>query len=346
MNYSIPMSSIVAYAVGIVVILAVIIAGVVLLRNRVRNWVYPIFVGAIFYMVFCYVLPELVIWILTMIPATQAWALVKPLEDLPVYEYSQGLKYVYVGLIAVLSFLGIWLGMKYLIRSQQKKQVFPVAGQALAFGLGVFVAMSLVGNVTAFFYHTFDSIWSSYTPIVYYQSIFNSNLINQNGFADTIASYVEFMKGNMGSEELTAAELAALETYSVQMFMQYVNNSIWTILTELLAIVSRGFAFAAGAVLVYGTETRQAKKTYMIGAAGYVVLYFAPYLVQQSVGVPTVVCAIYYALLTAAAVVGALLFMKHEMPGEMMSFSYSRKAEQKKAEKEKKKMPTIVMPKD
>lgn len=342
-NYTVPMSAIVGYGIGLLLLLVAIIAIILILRNHVKNWAYPAFIGVLFYLIFSFVIPEALVLVATFIPAIRDWGFVKPYQELSSYEYTEQFKVVYTVFRAAMDFLAIFLGMKYFLKQARKQSIYPHVGHAIAFSVTFLFIMVLLGDITTRFYHSFSDPGAGGAVKNFYQGIYIGNLINTNGFEEVVKTFVE---STLKGEEATALEIEELTAYSTQNFMTYVTTGLWTILTETLVILSQGVAYVAASVFMYAVGSKKVKTNRIFQTIGMIVLIWAPYVLQTFVSIPVYATAIYYAILAALAVLSVVWLMKKEMPGEWGFMSYSRKEEKKKVEQQRNKMPTIVMPKD
>lgn len=328
-DVKIPTSSIITYGVGILLVIAAVIAAIVLLRNHVKNWVYPLFAGAVFYLVFSYVLPELFTWLCTIIPGVREWAIVQPDPNVEFYTFSNGYKLVYLGFHCVTDFLGIFLGLKYLIRSEAKQNLHLQVGHIFSFALAGFLVMALVGDTVTRFYHAFTESGGVVTS--YYQGVYISNMINSVGFDQVISD---------------AVEAGQAENLAVDYLLTFVNTSMWTTLVETLVILVHGILVTAAAVFTYGWLKKSLSIDGLFAGIGAILLYWAPFFYQAVKPLNVWITGAYYLAIGALAVFGIWYVLKNHLAEDAKALQYSRKDELKKEEEKKKKMPKIVMPKD
>ena len=70
----IPTGMTILFGAGLVLLFAAAIAIIVYLRNHVKHWAYPMYAGAIFYLLFSYIVVTLISFGLSFLPAVKQYA--------------------------------------------------------------------------------------------------------------------------------------------------------------------------------------------------------------------------------------------------------------------------------
>ena len=325
----VPMSSIIMYGVGMLIVIAVAIAAVMLIRQHVRNWTYALFAGAVFYLVFNYVIPEAIIWAATMIPGLREWAFIQPNADVEYFEYASGFRLIYLGIRIITDGVAAFLGLKYILKSSEKQQRYFHVGHTFGFALAGFLVIALIGDVAIRFFHAFTESGGAVTS--FYQGIQISNMINATGFDPLV------------SEMVAAGQNVEVAT---NYLLGFVNTTWFITLAELIVVLCHGVVFTALTVLTYGLLRKKLETKWIAGIIGLDVAFWAGYAVAVFVTLPAWAVLLFYLALAAVAVLVTLKVIKGELLDEAKALNFSLKEEKRKAEEKKNKMPKIVMPKD
>ncbi len=136
-DMTIPLISIIAVGVGIAILLAAMIVGVILIRRRTRNFGYSVLTGIAAYITFCYLFYVAIFFLLGKIGSVKAFFDANP-ETSALIQLIAGLI-----LEALAIFVGVLVIRKLNGRSGRKTDI----SVALGFGLAFFIATLIVNNV-------------------------------------------------------------------------------------------------------------------------------------------------------------------------------------------------------
>ena len=305
----IPDVTMIMMAVTVLILVAAIVFGFVFLSRHYGNFSNGIFIGIIAELAFGYLVYGLITYALTKIPGPAA--------------YFEAHKTFYSIIQVILSIicegLAVFLGMKYLMRLNQKRGIYSEVSAPLTMGLSMCAASVLVGQELTF-------------AVEFIMISLSVNSIGvENAVYQMLAS---------GTEE------AVVEST----IMGMVNTSWSAFFWDGISFLLKGLAEISAAVMVYGVCKERLDKKWTLGAFGVFVLYYLPSLINNAVTLPTWALVIIAMVITATVVfiAGRLIYAK--MPEDWDSFKrkpVKRRRQQKKEEEEKeKKMPKIVMPDD
>lgn len=310
---TVSMGMIVTYGICLVLMVAIAVAVAMWLRNHVKNWVYPVFAGAAFSLTLTYLAPQILNYAINLIP--------------PAREFAEKNLALITILMGVFQFaaecLAIFLGVFYFLRSSKKKDIYPTVAHMFSFGLAFYIVQLLAEG----------------TLFGYYEGIFVSNTINSSTFEGLLTSLVQ--EGGNTQEEV--------ERY----LLGFVNARPFDAVVSAIVLIARGVIYTASSVVLYGVLTKKAKPAYAVLSFALIQLFVCMTVTagMSNAGMlgfafPSYLSLILSLLLASGAVVLIIYFLKVPLKDECYSLKYSRKAELKKQEEKKNKMPTIVMPKD
>ena len=320
----VPMGTTILFGAGLLLLFAGAIAIIVYLRKHVKNWAYPMYAGAIFYLLLSYIVITLLSFGLSFLPEVKEYA---KEHDQTAPGWIHMLLY---GVRIVTDSLALYLGIRYMRNSSVKRRIEPVIGHSVSFGVACYIAYILVsGALTGYF--EFISI---------------SGTINSQGFDVVLSRLVE---GNPG------VDVHKLETYLLSfvqpnvwrvLFSTFVNMEFWRSIPGIWPTMVMLAVYVASSVLIYGFQIKKLGVKWLVAAFALVALNWIPYIPSTVMDLPAWSTGIWYTALCALCALVLYYVFKHELKDELKAFSYSREEEQKKVYQQTHKMPKIVMPRD
>ena len=321
---TVPIGATILFGAGLLLLFAGAVAIIVYQRKHVKNWAYPMYAGAIFYLLFSYIVITLLSFGLSFLPEVKEYA----------KEHDQTapgwLHMLLYGLRIVTDSLALYLGLRYMRNSGEKRRIEPVIGHAVSFGVACYIAYVLISGALS----------------GYFEFISISGTINSQGFDVVLSRLVE---GNPG------VDVQKLETYLLSfvqpdigrvLFSTFVNMQFWRSIPGIWPTMVMLGVYVTSSVLVYGFQIKKLGSKWLIAAFALVALNWIPYIPSAVMDLPAWATGIWYTALLALCVLAFFYVMKHDLSDEFKAFGYSREEEQKKVYRETHKMPKIVMPRD
>jgi len=319
-NVTVPAVNIILEGACIVLLLGVIVAGIILLRNHVREWLFPFGIGLVFNLVFQYMLFNQRFGLLIL---GFGWLH----ANVPFLKDQLTLLNIVLTVLEIgCAILTVILGMGYWKKSVSRDGRKMSLGGAIAFGFSFYVV----------------SLFCTGYLLEFYNMISQSRLINASGFDAVLKSVLD------AAGDLTAAEqaryteaLLSLADSSPKIFIQG--------LLQCFCLVFEGMAPLAASVLHYGVLSGKLEHKWHIAGIALHVLVFLPALVVYILdGFDGFIYVnLGYTLVLALVSVFVVIYVsKTYMPDEWKALGYTRKKQKKDEEREKNKIPKIVMPND
>ncbi len=209
--------------------------------------------------------------------------------------------------------LGIFFGIKYLIRTNNRQHVEHKIGAVLAFGLSMYAASILVGQEISF-------------AIEY---VMVSATINNMGIG---AAIYEIMQNGVTEEEALASIQGMIDTSWLQF--------LWDGMTHIF----RGLVDTSAALIVYGTSLRKLDKNWLPAAFSMVIAFYIPTLLNSTTRAPMWLLIVLSVVITAASVYTVLWLIHNWMPAEEEDLKRKPVKKNHKDDDKNQKMPKIVMP--
>ena len=315
-DLTVPAINIILEVSALILLIGAVVAGILLLRNHVRSWLFPFGVGLVFHLVFRYTL------------FNSRFGLINFLFDI-LNKYVPFLKgqdtllsiafiVLDIGstILAVILSVGYW--KKSALRDHRPFQL----GGAMAIGVAAYVV---------------NLIASGYLSILY-SMISNSRMINGSGFESVLNSYLS-QDGSRTKQEIVEY-LMGLTTSDVKGFIEALLNAAALILEAAVPITI--------AVIRYGVVSEQMEKKWNWAVVGLPFgLAVMPLIRTLSNFDAFAYVSFGYALALAAFCVWLTYHVSVTyMEKEWSLLGYTRKKQKCDEEKEKNKMPKIQMPKD
>ena len=310
-DLKVPVINIIMEGLTLILFIAALVVAAVWIFNHVRNFALPFVCGIVFYLVFVYVLVQLVVLGLNFLLSKNEalTAHVTLLENL----------------VQVLSMLcgvaSMVLGMLYWRRSSRKNGSEMTLGGAIAFGAAFYAGILLTsGNLSRIF-----------------QMITTSRAVNADGFDAVLTAMVEIQGDQQGATEALLA-LCSDKT------IDFVNLPL-----NALIVILEGVTYTAASVIFFAALTDRVDRKYMIASIAAHLLVFAPsvllFFTEDTYPLFYIRIA-YTALVALASVLLAVYLSKTYMADEVHALAYTRKKQKQEEEAKKNKIPHIVMPKD
>ena len=321
---TIPMGMNILFGVGLVLMAGVALAAITYLRNHVKNWAYPMYAGAIFYLLLSYIVIQLISFLLSLLPAVKEYA--EAHDRLAPLWIQMAL----FGLRIVTDSAAIYLGLRYFRKSAPKRRIEPVIGHSMSFGVACYIAYILVsGAFTGFF--QFFSI---------------SSTINSNGYASVLTSLMTHNpETSQAYFESYLNSFVSPDVWRV-LFATFVNKEFWGTIPGVWPTMVMCVGYIAASVLVYENLNKKLDNKWLLAAFGIIVLIWAPYVPSIAFEIPAWASAAWYAVVLAICILTLYYLFKHDLKDELAAFKYSRMEEQQKEYQKAHRMPTIVMPRD
>ena len=315
-NLTVPAVNIIFEVSALILLIGAAVAGVMLLRNRVRSWLYPFGVGLVFHLVFRYTMFNRRFGLM--------YVLFSALNQyVPFLKGQDTVLSVLLTLFdAGMTILAIVLSVAYWKRTAERDHRPFTVGGALALGFSAYVVNLIAsGFLTQF-----------------YGMITNSRLINANGFENVLNSYLS-QTGGMTKEQIID-ELMILTSSDVSTFVKYLLGATTLILEAVVPI--------AMAVVRYGVVSSKLEKSWNWVVFLLPVGLMAMPLVQTLSSFDAFAYVSFaYTLVLAAFSVWLIRYVSvRYMEKDWSELSYSRKKQKQDEERAKNKMPKIEMPKD
>ena len=319
---TVPVTTNILFIVGLVLMGGVALVAITYLRNHVKNWAYPIYAGAIFYLLFSFIIIQGLSLLLRFIPSLTEYA-----------AAHEGMAPVWLdmslyGLRILTDSAAIYLGLRYFRKSALKRRIEPVIGHSMSFGVACYIACILAGGI--------------FTN--YFQGITYANAINSQGYQVMLTDLVS------GGRRDQAFWEGYLNTFihpdGWRMFFATFMNKTYMALPGIWPTSAMCPAYIAASVLVYENLNKKLDNKWLLAAFGIIVLMWAPFVPSIAFDIPAWASAIWYTLLMAVCVLALYYLFKHDLKEELTAFKYSRMEEQQKEYQKAHKMPTIVMPRD
>ena len=206
-----PILSMIFLGLGILILLAVTIAGFLLLRKNFKNWGYALIAGFTAYLLFGYLVYMLAQVGLSKIPGIEDWAAAN----------EKGYTMILLVISVILECLGVYLGMLYQVRNSEKKNLGLDIGSAIGFSLAYFTAAYVAAKQLSYSF----------------EYILVGNTVNTSGFDTVISSLVS--AGN--TEEDSVEVLLALCTQpAVNYLYEAIHYILLGVVTLLASVVFYG----------------------------------------------------------------------------------------------------------
>ena len=313
---TVPTFTLIFQGIAMALLVAAIIAGFILVKRHCVNWGYSIMTGAAAYMLFSLVVYYLVFIGLSLIPGVRD----KLSNDKNLFVILS----MIVGLIC--DFLSVFLGMKYVVYQNQKRNAYYDLGTPAIFALAIYAVSLFIGIPNSILP---ASLSSSGGGLFYFFSLFST--VNTVGF-DTLIT-------NLAQNGVSSAE-------AVEWLAACINQSVWTYVFELFFVLSRLVFFLCASVLAYGVLREKLEKKYMGMIAAYIFLSLLP-VALASFGLHAIICTAMAIVFAAAVFYYTLRIVRQRMPEELERVSHKIENNNNRRNQNKNKpMPKIVMPKD
>ena len=314
-NLTVPTLTLVIQVVFMVLLIAVIIAGFILVKRHCVNWGYSIMTGAAAYMLFSLVVYYLVFIGISLIPGGR--------DKLSTDQTFYVLVAFIVGLIC--DCLSVYLGMMYVVAQNRKRDAYYDLGTPAIFALAIYAVSLFIGIPNSLLP---ASLSSSGGGLFYFFSLFST--VNTVGF-DTLIN-------NLAQNGVSSAD-------AIEWLAACINQSAWTYVFEGFFVISRFVFFLCSSVIAYGALREKLEKKYLGLIAAFIFLSLLP-MVLASFGLHTIICLAMSVVFAAAAFYYTLRIVKQQMPEELERVSHKIENNNKRNQNKNKPMPKIVMPKD
>ena len=322
---TVPVGTTILFGAGLLLLAVAAIAVIVYLRNHVKNWAYPMYAGAIFYLLFSYIVIQLVSVGLSFLPAVRQYAEAHKMSPLPPwYEMSR------YGLRIVTDCVALFLGIRYMRNSSVKRRIEPVIGHAFSFGVACYIAYVLVSGAFSGYFNLITQV----------------GFIKSNGYQRALT---DFLVNNPGlTKELGERFLNWCIQPDVArvLFSPFVNREFWGSIPGIWPTMVMLAVYIASSVLVYGFQIKKLGVKWLLAAFVLVALNWIPYIPSIVLDLPAWATGIWYAALLGLSILALWAVFKKELKDELEAFKYSRTEEQQKAYQQTHKMPKIVMPRE
>lgn len=322
---TVPAGTTILFAAGLILLIGAAIAVIAYLRNHVKNWAYPIYAGAIFYLLFSYIIIQLLSFGISFLPPVKAYAEAHSQMAPP------WIQMVMYGLRIVMDALAIYLGMRYFRSSAVKRRIEPVIGHAISFGVACYVAYVLVSGAVS----------------GYFQFISIAGTIKSQGYQNVLT---QLITNNSGS--FTQAYFESYLNSFIQpdvwrvLFSTFVNREFWGSIPGIWPTLVMLAVYIASSVLVYGFQIKKLGVKWLVAAFALIAFIWIPYIPSVVLDLPAWATGVWYTALLGLAVLALWSVFKNELKDELNAFSYSRAEEQQKVYQQAHKMPKIVMPRE
>ena len=312
---TVPVINIIMEGLTLILLIGAAFAGILLLRHHVKKWIFPLVVGVVFNLIFQYILFNQRFGLL-IIGFSYLSANV---------EFFQNQSVLFNMLLMVLqagfTFLTIVLGVAYWKKFGARDGRPFTLGGAMAFGFSFYI-VSLFTN---------DYVMSMYELLT------QSQIINSYGFEEVLKDYI----ANGYEEEIVLNYLLSLTDDNP---IAYVHFAL-----EALIMIFGAFTTIAASVLFYGYRSGALEKKWILVSVTFCLASFVPTILVLLTGeFPAYIyIELAYSILLAAASAFTVYYVStHFMPEEWKALGYTRTMQKRDEEKEKNKIPKIVMPKD
>ncbi len=300
----VPIINFVMMGLALIVLIAVLIAGFILIRNHTRNWGTGLITGITAYLLLS-VLCMVLLTVVGLIPSLRDHFNGHPTQ----ISLLSGIVSLIIEIL-VLYYGGIYA--RY--QCNKRHQTLDI-GTPLAFGLGFYTVMVLLGNqISNLFSEMINAYW-----------------VNAFGFDKMIASMLE-------------SDTYTLET-AIPALLEIVDAPGINYLLDALCTILVGVQVTCIEILFYGVSTAKLEKKWLLYAIVFVVLSN----IQSFVAIFSsnmIILFIIGLIVTAGVVYVTCMLVQNHMDDDIRKLAYTRKMEEQAAAAEKKKMPKIVMPKD
>ncbi len=322
---TVPVGTTILFGAGLLLLAVAAIAVIVYLRNHVKNWAYPMYAGAIFYLLFSYIVIQLVSFGLSFLPAVKQYAEAHGQMAPPWLQMSM------YGLRIVTDCAALFLGIRYMRSSSVKRRIEPVIGHAFSFGVACYIAYVLVSGAFSGYFQ-FLSISGTinsqgYQSVLTQLVVNNSSSFTQSYFEQYLNSFIQ-------------PDVARV------LFSPFVNREFWGSIPGIWPTMVMLAVYIASSVLVYGFQIKKLGVKWLLAAFVLVALNWIPYIPSLALDLPAWATGIWYTALLGLSVLALYAVFKKELKDELEAFKYSRTEEQQKAYQQTHKMPKIVMPRE
>ncbi len=312
---TVPVFNIIFEGLTMILLLGAALAGILLLRHHVKKWLYPLVVGVIFNLVFQYVLYNQRFGLMNL----GFSFLAEKVEFFRNQSVLFGMIFhiIHAGFV----FLTIVLGVAYWKKSALRDARPFSLGGAMAFGFSFYIV----------------SLFTNEYLMSMYELLTQSQMINSYGFDEVIKDYV----ANGIEEDVVVNYLLSLTENNPAVFITFALNA--------LVMILGAFSTIAASVLFYGYRAGKLEKKWIFVSAGFCLAGFLPSIIVTATDEFSAFIYIelaYMLILTAVSILVVYYVSTHFMPEEWKALGYTRTMQKRDAEKEKNKIPKIVMPKD
>lgn len=312
---TVPVINIIMEGLTLILLIGAAFAGILLLRHHVKKWLYPLVVGIAFNMVFQYIMFNQRYGLLNL--GSQYLT-----DNVEFFQNASVLlDMVLIVLQAGFTFLTIVLGFGYWKKTAQRDNRPFSLGGAMAFGFSFYIV----------------SLFTNEYIMAMYELLSQSQIINSYGFEEVLKDYI----ANGMEEELVLNYLLSLTADDP---VAYVHFAL-----EALIMIFGAFTTIAASVLFYGYRSGALEKKWILASATFCLASFVPTILVLVTGrFPAYIyIELAYSILLAAASAFTVYYVStHFMPDEWKALGYTRTMQKRDEEKEKNKIPKIVMPKD
>ena len=315
-DVTVPAFTLIIQGLAMVLMIAAVIAGFIMIRRHCVNWGSSILAGAGAYMLFSLVVYYLVFFGLSRIPGIS--------EKFS----SSAMLFVILSLVigTVCDFLAVYLGMKYVVSQNTKRNMYYDLGTPAAFALAMYGVSLFIGIPNSLIPAPLSS---SGGGIFYFFSLFLA--VNSAGFDALVTSLVQN---------------GAAQADAITWLSACIDQTLWVYIFEMFFVIARFVFFLCASVIAYGVLREKLEKKYIGFIAAYVFLALLP-IVLANIGLNVIICTAMSIVFAAAVFYYTLRIVKQKMPEELERVSHKIENRNNRRDQDKQKpMPKIVMPKD
>lgn len=311
-DLKVPTGTLIFLVAAMVLLIAVAVACFIVIKRHCVNWGMTIMTAAASFLLFSYLAYNAVFYALGMIPAVR--------EQLNTNGTLLILLFLLFCLIT--DFLAVFLGMKYVVSQNTKRNLYYDLGTPAVFALSIYAVslfIEIPNSLTAAPLNGFFNYFTLFSTI------------NTSGFDPFVNSLIQ---NGMASADV------------VEQLVDYMSQSIWSYVFETFWAISRLVFFLSACVLIYGVLREKLEKK-MIGLAAAVILLSLLPKTLVYFGLHPIIATVMALVFAAAVFYYTLMIVKKQMPEELERVSHKiDNSYNKRNQNKNKPMPKIVMPKD
>ena len=304
-NLKVPQLTMIMMGVIIVALIAVIIIGFVYIHRHFPDYANAIFIGVLSELIFGYLIYGGSTFLLSKVDAVNTF----------MTNHETAYNAILVILSVILDSLAVILGMKYLFKYNEKRNVRTNIGAAFTFGLAMYTAAIMTGQQLTF----------AFEYIMY------GTMMNNLGL-DT-AIYQMMVNG-------------VTEKDAVDSVNALINTSWLKFLWEGCSYVLKALVKTCAAVIMYGIYKEKLERKLLYAGIGMIAAYFIPTLLNLLLKAPGALCIVLTVLITIGAVVLTAVLIHKHMPEDEEDIKRKPLKKKHYTDNSQQKMPKIVMPDD